>query len=161
MKRMILSAMMMLAPVWSLAGPQAVKPSEPVVGVEQPWIRLVPPVSGMTAAYFVLVNKGDRGDQLLSVSSSAFDSVEMHETVRENGKSRMQQLQKVELPKGERVAFVPGGKHLMLIGIKKPLIAGQQIPLEFSFGSGKQVIQARVQEDAPAAPATGHEGHHH
>ena len=46
--------------------------------VHNPWVRAVPPVSKTSAAYMILMNHGDKDDQLLSVKSSIAKVVEIH-----------------------------------------------------------------------------------
>lgn len=76
-----------------------------------------PPMPGMqmTAGYLTLRNNS--GDEITidRVTSPQFGRVEMHETVIEDGVSRMQALPEVVLAPGAAVEFKPGGKHLMLM----------------------------------------------
>ena len=76
-----------------------------------------PPMPGMrmTAGYLTLRN--DSGEEITidRVTSPQFERVEMHETVIEDGVSRMQALPNVVLAPGAMVEFKPGGKHLMLM----------------------------------------------
>lgn len=84
-------------------------------------IRLPPPGMQMAAAYFEIENPSDQELVLASVSAEGIESVEMHETVQEQGVSRMRQRERVAIPAGEQVRFEPGGLHLMLFGISPEL----------------------------------------
>lgn len=79
-------------------------------------IVLPPPGMGMAAGYFEISNPGRSPLRLRSVSSAVFSSVEMHETLSENGLSQMREMKEAEVPPGGSLRFEPGGKHLMLMG---------------------------------------------
>lgn len=84
-------------------------------------IRLPPPGMQMAAGYFEIKNRSDADLVLASVLAEGIESVEMHETVQEQGLSRMRQREQVAIPAGAEVRFEPGGLHLMLFGISPEL----------------------------------------
>lgn len=92
------------------------------VQVDDPWMRLLPPMSKMTAAYMTL--KSDQDDRLLSVSSNVASMVEIHQSKMEDGVMRMQELSCLSLPKDQIVELKPQSYHLMVMGLKIPLKAG-------------------------------------
>ena len=69
----------------------------------------------MSAGYFTLTNNGDEPLTITHVSSPQFEAVEMHETIVEDGISRMKPLGDLAIPPSSSVVFEPGGKHLMLM----------------------------------------------
>ena len=73
------------------------------------------PGTQMSAGYLTLTNNTEDAITITAVSSPEFGSVEMHETVLEDGVSRMRRLAGVEILPGASVIFEPGGKHLMLM----------------------------------------------
>lgn len=81
-------------------------------------IVMPPPGTDMAAGYFEMINPGSKPLRLRSVSSPVFASVEMHETVTEEGVSRMREIKDVEIPPAGSLSFEPGGKHLMLMGVR-------------------------------------------
>ena len=110
------------------------------VQVMSPWSRALPPVSANGAAYLTLRNHSDAPDKLISASSPIADNVEVHTHVMEVGMMAMRRAEFVEIKPAEYVTFEPGGNHFMLIGLKKPLSAGDRFPLTLRF------------EHAPAVP---------
>lgn len=92
---------------------------------------------GVTAGYFTLQNTGG-ADTLLSVSTPAATSVEMHESAMENGMMSMKRLDKVAVPAGGIVAFEPGGKHLMMFGVKSDIPVGSQAKFTLTFAKAGQ-----------------------
>ena len=83
------------------------------------------------AGYFTLTN-GGAADVLISVEAS-FPRVMMHESKMEDGVMVMVHLMTVEVPEFGRVEFVPGGYHIMFMGLKDSLDAGDQINATFNF----------------------------
>ncbi|ADC89825.1 protein of unknown function DUF461 [Thermocrinis albus DSM 14484] len=125
--------------------------AQPKVEVRDAWVRAVPPVSKVSAAYMVLKNNGDKPEKLLSASSSVAHHVELHET--QDGK--MRRVKFIEIPPGSQVELKPGGYHIMLIGLKKPLKEGEKVSITLHFESGKLTVEAPVKKSEDT------EEHHH
>ena len=79
-------------------------------------LRIARPVPGMSmgVGYLTLENGSDQQMTITRVHSPQLKSVEMHESVLEDGVSRMVRLQEVVILPGQSVSFEPGAKHLML-----------------------------------------------
>jgi copper(I)-binding protein len=101
------------------------------VEVAQAWARATPPGMTMGVVYLTLRSQAD--DQLLGASTPIATSVEMHESSMSNGVMTMRPLTVVELARGSTVNFEPSGKHFMLIGLSRPLQAGESFPLTLKF----------------------------
>jgi len=69
----------------------------------------------MAAGYLDISNRSGADVRITRVSSPEYGSVEMHETVVEDGVARMRAIPVLEIADGETVAFERGGKHLMLM----------------------------------------------
>jgi hypothetical protein len=85
------------------------------------------------AAYFTLVNRGTEPDRLVGLSSPDAARTELHRETIENGIMRMRPLPGLDLPPGQPVSLVPGHAHIMLIGLKQPLQAGDRFTLTLTF----------------------------
>ena len=83
------------------------------------------------AGYFTLTNSGT-ADVLISVEAS-FPRVMMHESKMEDGVMVMVHVMTVEVPGSGRVEFAPGGYHIMFMGLKDSLDAGDQINAMLNF----------------------------
>ena len=96
-----------------------------------------PPMPGMamTSGYLTLQNNSGDDITIDSVTSPQFGRVEMHESVLEDGVSRMKALPRVVVPAGGTVEFKPGGKHLMLMRPGEELEA-----VTLAFHSGDAVL---------------------
>jgi copper(I)-binding protein len=98
-----------------------------------------------SAAYMTIVNKGRQGDRLITVNSDIAQAVEIHISEMEDGVMTMHQVEGVDIPTRGRIELKPGGLHVMLIGLRRDLTAGDQVMLTLGFeNSGEIVVEARV-----------------
>ncbi|MCE5232198.1 MAG: copper chaperone PCu(A)C [Mizugakiibacter sp.] len=104
--------------------------------VEDAWIRAAPPGAMMLAGYMVLGNTGDAPVVVTAADSDAFGDVSMHRTIEENGVARMRPLERVAVAPGARVAFAPGGMHLMLMQPKRALRPGDKVAIRLVQADG-------------------------
>ncbi len=89
---------------------------------------------GNSAVYMMLVNGTSADDELLSASSDVADAVELHlSQLGENGEMQMIPQASIPLAAGTKVEFKPGGLHVMLIGLKQDLKAGDEFELTLHF----------------------------
>lgn len=143
-----LLALLAAAPVLADAGPR----------LEAAWISLPPPGARHGAAY-VTVRNGMRADTLVAVATPVAEAVEMHEMRMTGGLMRMRRLAALPLAPGQVLRFAPGGHHLMLIGLRRPLQAGDTVPLRLTFRhAGTQQVPAEVRALTADEDAGGH--HH-
>jgi copper(I)-binding protein len=113
--------------------------------VSDPWSRPSPPSSSVGSVYLTLRNVGRNPDRLIGVRTPRAASAGIHETVRRNGMVEMNTLSEVALPPGSSVEVKPGGLHIMLIGLTRPLTAGAEFPLTLVFaGAGPLVVTVRI-----------------
>lgn len=142
------------------AGTAAAEAPGGAVVVTDAWVGAAPPTARNRAAFFSLKN-GPRPDRLLGVKTPAAEVVELHETRREQGVTRMQRQAGIALAPREEVVFAPGGRHLMLINVRQPLQAGDKVPLTLKFRrAGTLVVEAEVRPLSPAEGADSLHGHH-
>ena len=128
--------------------------------IEHPWSRATAPGVPVGVGYLVLVNESAKADELIGASSPLAAQVEIHVTREEGGMTRMRRVERVPLPPGTTVRFAPGGTHLMLTGLKRPLAAGEKVPLLLRFaGAGEQRVELEV-ESPDSEPGSGGHAHH-
>jgi periplasmic copper chaperone A len=103
-------------------------------------------MGGTSAVYMTLVNSGGQADRLLSASTDAAQTVELHETTMENNVMRMAPvLDGIEVPANGQAELRPGGLHVMLIGLTRELAAGDTVRLTLSFErAGSVTVDAPV-----------------
>ena len=128
--------------------------------VAHPWSMELPPNAPTVAAYFVITNKGDSADRLVSVDSPIAGSAQLHEHVQQGDLMKMQQVPSVAIPAGGVVTFASMAYHVMLLDLKDRALLrdGQKFPLTMHFEkSGEVTVDVTVQKQAPdGAPMHAH-----
>lgn len=107
--------------------------------VSDPWVRALPPGQPNTAAYLVVTNSADEAVTIVGASSPLAETVEIHTSREVDGLQRMERLDQVQVASGERVAFAPGGKHLMLLGLSRMPSPGEEVQLCLQLAKGDEV----------------------
>jgi copper(I)-binding protein len=140
----------LLVPVLALVA--ACQPAPQQVAVDRPWVRLSAVPTNPSAAYFTLKG-GPKDETLTAVSAPAATRTEMHESMSKGGMTAMAELKLVAVRAGDSVAFAPGGKHVMLFGLKSDVKPRGTTPLTFTFASGRTItVDARVVGAGDSAP---------
>jgi len=105
--------------------------------------------SGM--GFMVLRNTGRKADKLLSASTMITKKVELHRYFK-NDQPIMRQTEAMDISASAEVRLEPGGSHLMLIGLEKPLTEGDRFPITLQFErAGKITVEMFVQMKAKEA----------
>ena len=91
------------------------------------------------AVYVTLTNTGAQADALLSASSDAAQTVELHETKNDAGVMKMRPVAKIDVPAGGKIEMKPGGYHVMLLGLKRDLKKGDKVAVTLKFERGGDV----------------------
>ena len=126
------------------------------ISIDHPWARASMGMAKAGAAYMVLTNDGSAPDRLVSASAEVSETVELHTHLMEDGVMRMRQVQAIEVAPGAPSVLEPGGLHVMLIGLKEPLTAGESFPMTLTFEQAGEITV----EVAVEAMGGGH-GHSH
>lgn len=120
--------------------------------ISNAWVRATNPGQSVGAAYMTLTAKQDM--TLMHIESDVTPSVEIHSMSMTSGVMKMRMLENLPLSANKPYALTPGGFHIMLFDLKKPLNAGEKVNLTLHFKnkltSFKQSILVPVQsiEDA-------------
>lgn len=122
--------------------------------VADAWIRATPP-GAVTAAGYLTITSTDAADRLVGAATPAAGAVEIHTHVVEAGAQHMVRVAELTLPAGEAVRLTPGGQHLMLIDIARPMVPGTKVALSLRFAdAGTVEIQVPVVDARAGAAAT-------
>lgn len=124
---------------------------EPLTVVE-PRAQVTP--AGVGAAYLTVENRGTADDRLVSVEVlEGAGRAELHEVIAERDVVRMQpRPDGFTLARGEKLHLSPGGKHLMLYGVRQEART-VRVTLRFQHGGPLEVtvpIQDEVDSDEAA-----------
>ena len=115
------------------------------IKIDDPWTR-----SGqtgqMTGAFMEIKNKG-AADKLVSASSDAAKVAELHASDTSNGVMTMRKVDSIDIPANGELTLKPGGYHVMLIGLNRPLVAGEKLPIKLKFEkAGEVTVDAKIKD---------------
>ena len=126
-----------LIPLAFIAALGACSASDPKISAGDGWARETGRAH-TAAAYVTIQNKGG-ADELTGVRSSIGEAT-LHETSMEQGIMRMRPIepsQGLSVPSNGKLVLAPGGAHVMVTGLKRPLVPGDRFGLTFLFGKSK------------------------
>lgn len=103
------------------------------VTIAGPWSREMPPNAPNGAAYFRVENRGGEPDRILSARTDIAEAAELHTHDMQDGMMKMRQVESVDVPAGGEALFKPHGLHVMLFGLKQPLVHGERFDLTVVF----------------------------
>lgn len=107
------------------------------------WVRIyegTEAAGGMTGGFATITNNLDTEITLVGASSAVAIMAEVHEVAMVDGKMQMQAKDGgITIAPGETVTLEPGGLHVMLMGLKEPLVDGQEIPITLDFDGVEDV----------------------
>ena len=101
-----------------------------------------------------------RDARLTGVASPVARAAEVHLMTMDDGIMKMRLVEALDLPAGRPVKLAPGGYHVMLFDLKKPLLAGEKVPLTLVIEeAGKRTQKIAVSAIVRASDyATGNDG---
>ncbi|MGK9167947.1 copper chaperone PCu(A)C [Inquilinus limosus] len=104
------------------------------IEVIHPWSRATPPAAKVGGGYAEIRNDGSEPDRLVSATAEIAGRVEIHEMAVKDGVMTMRPVEHgVPVPAGGAAALAPGGIHLMLMELKRPLKAGESFAGTLTF----------------------------
>ncbi|MGN6390164.1 MAG: copper chaperone PCu(A)C [Burkholderiaceae bacterium] len=125
--------------------------------IVHPHARATVPAQPTGAAYLKIENRGSAPDRLLSASTPAAQSVEIHSMRMDGNVMRMREVPSLDLPPQSSVVLEPGTDyHLMLQGLKAPLKAGDKFPMTLQFEKAGKVDVSVVVGDMKAGAGGEH-----
>jgi periplasmic copper chaperone A len=125
--------------------------AEAQLQVTNAWAR--PALQGQTASGAFMSLVSNEGARVVGASSPVAGVVEIHEMVMEGSVMKMRAVPALELPAGQRVELKPGGYHVMLMDLKRPLKAGERIPVELRIETrDKRLVTQRIEVEVALKP---------
>jgi copper(I)-binding protein len=128
---------------------------------QDPWVRATVAQQKATGAFMQL--QSPAGARLVEVRSPVAERVEIHEMRMEGAVMKMREMPALELPAGQTVELKPGSYHLMLMGLKRALQAGEEVPLTLiveAKGGKRETLELKAPARAMTPPAA-HGAHQH
>lgn len=130
------------------------------ITVERAWSRETAPGQDAGGAFLTIINPGGAPDRLIGGAASIAGDVQVHTIDMTGGIMRMRQLAEgLEIPAGGTVTLEPGGYHIMLMDLQRPLARGDAVPLTLEFEkAGRIKVELAVQPIGAAGPGEAHHG---
>lgn len=124
-------------------------PGDPTeITITDAWARSSPMLDRAGAAYMIIHNGGTQADRLLSASTAAAGTVELHQTTEMDGMLQMAPVAAIEVPADGQAELAPGGFHVMLIDLTQALQAGDEIELTLTFEKAGEInVTAEVRDE--------------
>jgi copper(I)-binding protein len=132
-------------------------PAGAEVTVTEAWIRGTVAAQKATGAFMKL--KSSENARLVAAASPAANIVEVHEMAMKDNVMTMRAVDAIELPAGKVVELKPGGYHVMLIDLVKPLAAGDKVPVQLTVVSKdgrKAILEVKAEVRAAGGGAMKH-----
>lgn len=118
------------------------------IKIEKAWLQAVPPVASDTAAFMTIQNLGQSSIKLIGGFSAIATNVEpMVTTMQEHDGHKMMGMESVpafEIPPGGTLELKPGGKHLMVMGLKSHPKEGDRVKVVLLFVPGNQQVDVEA-----------------
>jgi len=124
-------------------------PAAASVTATDAWVRGTVPAQKSTGAFVTLTSTEDA--RVVSVTTPAASSAQIHESLMDGGRASMRHVESLRLPAGRSVELRPGGYHVMLEGLARPLAEGERVPLTFTI-EDQGGRRTRVEVDAAVRP---------
>ena len=132
-------------------------PASKPLTISNAWVRSPAPGQKVAGAYMEL--KSDATASLVGVSSPAAARVELHSMALDAGVMKMRPVENIVLPPGTAVKLAPGGLHIMLLDLKRPLKEGDKVPLTLYIRHAGATTQVKVEATVRAGAGVPQHSH--
>jgi len=122
-------------PAFLIAAAMLASAAHAQVTVDKPWVRTTVAQQTTSAAYMTITSA--QGGRLVEASSPVAASAEVHEMKMDGDLMKMRAIDALPLPAGKPVELKPNGYHMMLMGLKAPLKAGDVVPIKLVVEDAK------------------------
>ena len=117
------------------------------ISIDDVWARTGQP-GQVSAAYMDVKNKG-AADKIVSANCDCAKATELHDVKMVDGAMKMVPVTGMDVPANGELKLKPGAYHIMLIGLNRPLVAGETLPIKIKFEkAGEVTVQAKVKDKA-------------
>ena len=106
--------------------------------VRDPWIKNLPSSVPVRAGYMTIHNPQSKAVSIVSLRSDAFSSIEIHQTIEQDGMMNMEQVPSLKIEPNSSVQLAPGGLHLMMMNPSEPTQPGDQLEIVIVLDDGSE-----------------------
>jgi hypothetical protein len=117
--------------------------------VDGAWARATVPGQMVASVYMNLTSS--KPAKLIKVESSIAGTAEIHFMRMKGDVMEMREIKELKLPAGKTVTLAPGGYHIMLFDLKRPLKTGETVPLKLTIRFADK-LESVVDITAPVKP---------
>lgn len=150
-----LALLVLLIGLGGAAGSAAAQTGQ--IAIDRAWARATPGNSKIGAAYVTI--RSPAADRLVAAATPVAQKADLHTVEMSGMVMKMRPVAGIDIPAGTPVTLKPGGYHIMLTGLMRPLRAGETFPLTLTFEkAGARTVTVAVEKVGAAgpAPAAGH-----
>ena len=105
--------------------------ADSAVQVNDAWVRETVPGQSVGAAYMRILS--NEPVELIGVESAVSEAAELHQMSMQGGVMKMREIGAANVTPGKALKLEPGGAHIMLVGVKRPLKVGEGVKLKLTF----------------------------
>jgi len=109
------------------------------ITIEKAFARTSIGTARNSAAFMSITNHSDKEDRLLAVKTKIASKPSLHNHINDNGIMKMRRVEYVTIAGNDRFELKPGGFHIMLMGLKAPLIEGNQFNMTLIFKNAGEI----------------------
>ncbi len=103
------------------------------------------------AAFVTITNVREEPARIIGASSDVAESVQLHTHIMDGDVMMMRQVEGYDIPAGQTVTLKPTGHHIMLMGLKHSLTAGESFPLTLmSEHNGELTVDITIKSPGAA-----------
>jgi periplasmic copper chaperone A len=115
--------------------------------ISQPWTRATPKGAQVAGGYLKITNTGTTPDRLTGGSAEVAKRFEIHQMSMDGGVMKMREVKDgVAIAPGATVELKPGGFHIMMVTLSKPLTKGEKVKGSLTFEkAGKVDVEFAVE----------------
>jgi len=118
---------------------EATEISSTEVAISNAWVRQPAPGQKIGAAYMTLTSP-QVSKLVYAEAKGVAGTVEIHSMTMNDGVMKMRMLDALTLEPNTPKELAPGGFHLMLFDLEKPLVAGEEVTFRLCFEDSSGTI---------------------
>lgn len=119
------------------------------------WVKTTVPGGTVSAAYMHI--KSATPLKLVKAETPIADIAEIHDMKMNAGVMEMKAMDALDIPADKLIDLQPGGLHVMLMKLKKPINKGDKVPLTLTFeGADKKSVIVKLDAIAQEKNSGGH-----
>ncbi|WVH08744.1 MAG: Copper metallo chaperone [Fluviibacter phosphoraccumulans EoVTN8] len=116
------------------------------LNIDDVWAKSGQPGPVPSAAFMEIKNKGT-ADKLVSANCDCAKATELHNVKMIDGTMKMYKVDAMDVPADGELKLKSGSYHIMLIGLTRPLVAGETVPLKLKFEkAGEVTVNAKIKD---------------